>query len=521
MPSIVDYIAGYTNQGEMRDYQHASRLYVDNIFALAPKAGWLYYVVFSIEPSAISEALWKGQRRDYEAGMLVKSCDLPKFSIATETLNQYNRKTNVQTKITYNPINFTFHDDQSNVTNSLWVNYFRYYYRDTWWGQRVGSSSTEIGSNPAGYKNTKYSPATSLNSPDGRDGIPGSYGLNNNQSKPFFKAITIYQLNQKRFTSYVIVNPLITAWNHDSMDQTQTKTNQNSMTIAYETVFYGEGKVRRDQPSGFATFHYDVTPSPLSISGGGTNTLFGPGGVISGIEDIFGTTDRLLGTTSGTPNPFALVGLGIQGSNLIKNARNITRASLQAEGKSILNSALSAAVGGAGGGLSGFIGAGLGSLGGSLGFGPRTGTLLVGSNFKANNATASAGDVVGGAAAGTSGNAYDAQGAAENLVNTTLYSSEDIKKLTVDDYPDAISSMESNAKQLQAQLDKSSAMKEEVDSAINSALARSGPAEANQIRAQYASQGYQDPATIQANLDANLANQKLLTTNYDKAKASQ
>lgn len=505
MPSIVDYLAGYTNQGQMRDFQHASRLYVDNIFALAPKTSWIYYVVFSIEPSAITEVQWKNQRRDYEAGMLVKGCDLPKFNIQTETLNQYNRKTNVQTKITYQPISFTFHDDQSNVTNSLWVNYFRYYYRDTWHGQRVGTTS-EITNKPFAFKNTKYEPAESTPAaPDGRPGIPGSYGLNNNQSKPFFNAITIYQLNQKRFTSYVIVNPLITSWEHDRLDQTQgSKFAENKMTIAYETVFYGEGKVRRDSPSGFATFHYDLTPSPLSIAGGGTNTLFGPGGVISGVEDIFGANDGLL-SRGLNGNPLNLIGAGIAGANLLKNARNITRESLKAEGKSILNSALQGALGGAGGGFTGMINGGLGSLSNSLGFGPKTGTLLVGTNFVPNRATANPGDVVGSPAPSSKTTPT------APAVDTAIYTANEINSASDSDLVDFSSSLQSNQKGLEERLTTAKELDSEFQEKYNDALATDGQAAADRIRSEYASKGYEDPAKLQANLDANIANQNAIS----------
>ena len=33
---------------QVKDYRHAARLYVDDYFRLAPKAGFLYYVVFNI-----------------------------------------------------------------------------------------------------------------------------------------------------------------------------------------------------------------------------------------------------------------------------------------------------------------------------------------------------------------------------------------------------------------------------------------------------------------------------------------
>ena len=502
MPSIVDYLAGYTNQGTMRDFTHASRLYLDNNYALAPKTSWIYYVVFSIDPRAITEVQWKNQRRDYEAGMLVKSCDLPKFSIQTETLNQYNRKTNVQTKINYTPISFTFHDDQSNVTNSLWVNYFRYYYRDTWHGQRVGMTS-ELTNKPAAYKNNKYEGVDSYTSgTDGRPGTPGSYGLNNNQSVPFFNAITIYQLNQKRFTSYVIVNPLITAWEHDKLDQTSgSKFAENKMTIAYESVFYGEGRVRRDSPSGFATFHYDITPSPLSIAGGGTNTVFGPGGFIDGIDDIFGAEDGLL-SRGLSGNPLNLLGAGIAGANLVKNARNITRSSLQAEGKSILQSALQGALAGAGGGFTGFLNGGIGSLGNSLGFGPKTGTLLVGSNFVPNRATAVQGDVVPTLPSSGSGNQIDQQAYAKAQADANVYSTQEIAQLSASDLPDAVSAMDQREADTKERLAKSEAMQSEFDSKYKDALATNGQSAADAIRREYASKGYEDPAKLQTNLTA-------------------
>ena len=49
--SFVNFLseAAYAS-GDLRDYQHASRLYVNNNYELAPKMGWLYYVVVNINP---------------------------------------------------------------------------------------------------------------------------------------------------------------------------------------------------------------------------------------------------------------------------------------------------------------------------------------------------------------------------------------------------------------------------------------------------------------------------------------
>ena len=45
-------------------------------------------------------------------------------------MNQYNRKRINQTKIQYDPVDITFHDDSGNVISSLWYRYYTYYYLD-------------------------------------------------------------------------------------------------------------------------------------------------------------------------------------------------------------------------------------------------------------------------------------------------------------------------------------------------------------------------------------------------------
>lgn len=521
MPSIVDYLSGFTNQGNMHDFQHASRLYLDDTFALAPKTSWIYYVVFSINPAAITEVQWNEQKRGLEAGMLVKAVDLPKFKIQVETLNQYNRKTLIQQKISYEPISMSFHDDMSNVTNSLWVNYFRYYYRDTWHGQAVRTGNA-VGAGDklkADYGNTKYQSGPTTPSPDGRPNGAGKFGLNNNQSVPFFNAVTIYQLNAKRFTSYVLVNPLIESWEHDQLDQTQgSKFAQSRCTMGYETVFYGEGKVSRDNPTGFATFHYDLTPSPLSIAGGGNSTIFGPGGILSGTQDLFGSADKLLSGNS-ISSLGSIAGLGIQGSNLIRNFRNVSKASLKAEGQSILNSAIKGAIagGGPGSGLfGGIIGGGLGALSKSLGFGPQTGTILNGANFKPNTISATNGDT--GAPTATSTNFQEGTPAALNATALTLTES-DVNK--IGDDPTAIQSAldTQNAKyeELLTKNQEAVTKQKEVDAAVAKAIAADGPQAGIAVREQYAAQGYIAPVQYQAQLQAVKDNQNVLTENLTTA----
>jgi hypothetical protein len=517
MPSIVEYLSGFTNQGQMHDFAHASRLYLDDTYALAPKNSWIFYVVFSINPAAISEVQWINQNREYEAGMLVKSADLPKFKIATETINQYNRKTLVQQKITYEPISISFHDDMSNVTNSLWVNYFRYYYRDTWWGQSVRTGATlTSGQRPAAFQNNwKYSPEINIKDPLGRAGINGKFGLNNNQSVPFFNAITIYQLNAKRFTSYVLVNPLLESWEHDQLDQNQgSKFAQSRCTVGYETVFYGEGRVARDNPQGFATFHYDRTPSPLSLAGGGNSSIFGPGGIVQGAEDIFGATDKLLSGQSAGGGILGVTGIAIQGSNLIRNYQNITSASLRAEGKSILNSAIKGALTNQQGGISGLIGGGLGSLGKSLGFGPQVGTMLVGSNFQPTQTIATAG-AIGSSAPPTMTQIDENFAKQQASAQTLVFNVDSLLSIDEADKEEVIAQQEALLTRAQKNLDYATANKDTIDAAVNAAYAQDGPAAAALIRQQAAQQGYVDPLQSEAEIEAYKENLKNIDIRFN------
>ena len=334
MPSIGQYLQPVLNTGiQMKDFAHASRLYADSVFALAPKTGFLYYVEFDIDPSTVTDTQWANQQRVTEVGLLVKSTDLPKFSIQTETVNQYNRKTVIQKGINYNPLNIVFHDDNSNVVHNMWLNYYRYYYADSTWGG-TGPIGTAKDNTPGAYQNNKYLPSNDLFNPT-------NYGMNSKLViAPFFRSITIYQLSRKIFTSYKLVNPIIQTWEHDKLDQSSgSKIAESKMTINYEAVFYGTGQVRKDSPTGFAVFHYDNSPSPLSLAGGGNNSVFGPGGVVAGALDIYGDVSNVLNPDSRV-SPLGVLGTVIKGANLVRNVKGVTKESLRAEGYKILNNTL-------------------------------------------------------------------------------------------------------------------------------------------------------------------------------------
>lgn len=295
----------------MKDYQHADRLYVKDTYARAPKVGFLYFINFNLNTN--TNQRW-GNVFYKDVGLLVKRIDQPKFQIETETINQYNRKTVVQKAIKYQPISIEFHDDNSDITRDLWKNYFQYYYADSMYGNTL-SNNTLIPQ----FKDTKYN--TNFY----------RYGLDNGQKKPFFDSIDIYVLHQQKFTQYSLINPLVTEWSHDTLDQSEnSKILTNKMTVAYETVIYNQGVIRQGTSVDSFRAFYDVSPSPLSVSGNGSKTLFGNGGVIAGAQSVLGSISQ-----------GNIIGAAIQANTLRRNARGITKASLTNEAANIIQNAVS------------------------------------------------------------------------------------------------------------------------------------------------------------------------------------
>ena len=227
----------------LRDYQHAARIFVDDGFRLLPKTKFLFHVAFSINQAAL-KSIDLVQKHRNEINMLVKSVDLPKFTIQSEVLNQYNRKKVVQYQHKIDGITVSFHDDNMGLINQLWQNYYSYYYAD--------STSAKTGG------------AFNRNATRSSDFIKAPYGLDNRSSLPFFNYITIYQMARHEYVSYKLINPIITTWNHNKVDYAQGNTpHDNSMGLSFEAVEYGQGKIADNAPEGFGVEHYDKTKSPL------------------------------------------------------------------------------------------------------------------------------------------------------------------------------------------------------------------------------------------------------------------
>ena len=238
------YTTGEYGRPWLRSSNHASKLYSSNNSALTPKSAFLYYVYFNINKEAKLDG-WD----NLAAGLLAKNVQLPKFKIATETINQYNRKTNIQTKLNYEPVKLEFHDDMASNTTGLWKNYFKYYYTDPNYSPKKNETAKEL-------SDTKFGT------------IDYQYGYQNAKQKSFFTSIDIFVLHQNNYTKMSLINPLITSWEHDSLDQENgSKFLKNSMSLMYEDVFYQEGTIGANAAlsdlTGLANTYRDNTPSTL------------------------------------------------------------------------------------------------------------------------------------------------------------------------------------------------------------------------------------------------------------------
>lgn len=272
---LVDQLLGVSGSGllrslgsseTIRDFRHASKLFVANNYELAPKYAWLYHVFFRINPNVMLRGL---PLKNIEAGMLVKSVDLPKFKTNSKTLNAYNRKQIVLGKIEYDPVQLVLHDDTANVVRDMWADYLRYYYRDN-------------DNDAAKFANANtYDHRTS-----------SSWGFTPQQAgaaQNFFTSIDIYSMTNKKFAKYQLLNPKIDSFGHGRHEASNgTGTLEHTMSISYEGVLYSSGSTRGGQIDGFGNEHYDTQPSPLSPLGGSTKSITGPGGLINSASDLLG-----------------------------------------------------------------------------------------------------------------------------------------------------------------------------------------------------------------------------------------
>ena len=327
--NFLDALSGDLKDTNLKDYQHASRLFVQNFYRLAPKHGFLYFVRFRLNPNVADGKAWSSSLQDLELGMLVKKADLPKISLDGATVNIYNKKQPIYTKVTYQPINMTLWDDNKGLVREFWQMYYQYHVADSYYG---GNNAVpgKIPVNPLN-RYTKPGPITQeqltarsnpANSSYVNTTDPARYGLDTSVTEPMIRSIEIYQLSRKKFFLHTLINPKIRTWNMDTVESDKKNLMEHNITIEYEGVYFGQGRVSRTRPDGFTDLHYDLDPSPIGgIFGRSDGGLLGPNGLIQDGTTLFAD----LQDTEDDPNVDARSQLQtiLRSAKLIGNAYNL------------------------------------------------------------------------------------------------------------------------------------------------------------------------------------------------------
>jgi len=272
-----------------------------------PKQKFLFYVRFFTDESLFFDRANYNER--IELNMLVKACDLPRYGMNMEEKIQYNKKMYAATRIQYDPINIVFHDDHADTVNAFWKKYYEYYIADS---VSMTNDTTISDTKDDYYLSNRRTNKYGMDTPVQR-------------KKPYLQRIEIFVLHKQRFTSMTLVNPMIGSFNHDNLDAADgTGIMQNTMQIVYESVIYKSGIINKNNVPGFATIHYDQEPSPLTVLGGGTNSIFGPGGVVDGVGSV------IRNVQSGN-----ILGAILSATNTYNNAKKIKKKDVKEELKGI------------------------------------------------------------------------------------------------------------------------------------------------------------------------------------------
>lgn len=340
---IKGFLSGITGP-QLKDYQHASKVFIPNAFAYAPKVKFVFHCVFNINNQIPGLTQILGEANT-TISKTVKNVQLPSYNFSVEELNQYNRKRYTNTKINYNPVQITFHDDNSDLVRQMWYAYYQYYIKDSQYSYNgIPASNGSPGSDPT-------FPGFSYNASDiyaGQRQI-GDFGLvGEGRGSPlngqpgvatnpnFFNDITIFGFNQHNYSAYTLINPIITDFAHDTYDYAAGNgTMQNTMTIKYELVKYYSGALNGATKAGAPPFFgqgtdYDQVTSAITRPGGNA-TILGKGGLIDAGTGI------LNDLAAGNPIGAVLTGVRAYETFKGKNLKSIAKQEAAQTGTQILS----------------------------------------------------------------------------------------------------------------------------------------------------------------------------------------
>ena len=295
----------------LRDYQHARKIFTPSNNSFMPKSKNWFHIFFEMDPtviSAVNNALgdansnfrinWNPDNLPI-LGVVAKTVRLPSFKFDVKKNNQYNRSSLTTTKINYDPIEISFWDDTVDMIRGFWYAYYQYMIQDPNYVNFDASQSQGINVPLEWYPSipnneTLYSPTQNWGVNYGLDTV-NSPSSPLNKTNPFFRTVRIYQFNHQTtqdgplYSEYVLVNPVITSFDHDTVDFSSSEFMQNKMTIECETVLYNAGVVEENEIASWDNVlqrFFDNTPSPLAGVNPAVNSANQLSGVLTSSENL-------------------------------------------------------------------------------------------------------------------------------------------------------------------------------------------------------------------------------------------
>jgi len=178
--------------------------------------------------------------------LLADSVELPGHTYTTTTLNQYNRKRVVQTKIEYDPISVSIVDTVDDSFLALLIAYSNYYY----------------GGNQFTKSPDSYTLDTTVDNEFNFGLTPVSH-----TGKYFFDQLIIHREAGGKDQKVILINPMIAGVRHDTLSYTSGgDATRWQVTFAYEGIKY----------DGF-----NSTRQPATVNGRPDPTWIDPGATVS------------------------------------------------------------------------------------------------------------------------------------------------------------------------------------------------------------------------------------------------
>lgn len=195
------------------------------------------------------------------ASFIVRSSDRPQIQPQATEMNQYNKKRQVYTGYTIQPVRITFYDTSDSVALRLWQKYSSHYFGEF---RRTKESARTV---------HRYDVAEQVYLTDGdRFGFAPQMGTPDDANF-FFEDVTVYQVYNGQFVATQLINPKIVSFDPEAMDYSDSEVSTYTISLSPEAVLYhnaaGPQQMNDTLKGAFESFFEGSYFEPQDSDGGG------------------------------------------------------------------------------------------------------------------------------------------------------------------------------------------------------------------------------------------------------------